>query len=220
MKDNNPTPLFSISPDKKLNNSADFLAALGKKLPDRLLAGYFPGLEVKVMRRMLHNAVEELAEKEKKSSSTTSTAYTARPQKAKTQAGSFSLYTDGASRGNPGKAGAGVVILNEQGEELAARSFYLGQCSNNVAEYKALISGLREATKLGCRQLDIFLDSQLIVRQILGQYKVKNAGLKPLYGEVRQLLTNFTKFTISHVPRNENKRADELANRGIDERHE
>lgn len=220
MKDNNQTPLFSISPGKKLNNSADFLAALEKKLPDRLLVGYFPGLELKAMRRMLHSAVAELDQRQKgkKSSSTTPTAYAASPKKAKTHTGSFSLYTDGASRGNPGEAGAGVVILNEHGEELAAYGFYLGQCSNNVAEYKALIAGLREAAKLGCRQLNIFLDSQLIVRQILGQYKVKNAGLKPLYGEVRQLLTSFTEYTISHVPRNENKRADELANRGIDEK--
>ena len=139
-------------------------------------------------------------------------------EKTKNLTGTFALYTDGASRGNPGEAGAGVVILDNNGEELVARSFYLGKCSNNVAEYKALIFGLRQALELGCRRLDIFLDSQLIVRQIQGKYKVKNAGLKPLFAEVRQLLTKLTSFTISHVPRSDNKRADELANRGIDDK--
>ncbi len=138
--------------------------------------------------------------------------------KQKELSGTFSLFTDGASRGNPGQAGAGAVILDDQGMELTARSFYLGTCTNNIAEYKALIFGLQTALELGCRRLDIFLDSQLIVRQITGQYKVKNAGLKPLFAEVRQLLAKLTSFTINHVPRNENKRADELANRGIDER--
>ena len=132
--------------------------------------------------------------------------------------GVFSLYTDGASRGNPGQAGAGAVILDDNGMELVARSYYLGTCSNNVAEYRALIFGLQTALELGCRRLDIFLDSQLIVRQVQGQYKVKNAGLKPLFAEVKQLLAKLAAFTINHVPRNENKRADELANRGIDER--
>jgi ribonuclease HI len=139
--------------------------------------------------------------------------------KQKELTGVFALYTDGASRGNPGEAGAGAVILDGQGEELAARSFYLGKCSNNVAEYKALIFGLQAALELGCRQLEIFLDSQLIVRQVQGQYKVKNAGLKPLFAQVKQLLAKLNSFTISHVPRNENKRADELANRGIDDKN-
>ena len=139
--------------------------------------------------------------------------------KQKELTGVFALYTDGASRGNPGEAGAGAVILDDQGEELAARSFYLGKCSNNVAEYKALIFGLQAALELGCRQLEIFLDSQLIVRQVQGQYKVKNAGLKPLFAQVKQLLAKLNSFTISHVPRNENKRADELANRGIDDKN-
>ncbi|MCI5222106.1 MAG: reverse transcriptase-like protein [Candidatus Electrothrix sp. AR4] len=131
---------------------------------------------------------------------------------------SCTLFTDGASRGNPGEAGAGSILLDADGEELAARSLYLGQCTNNVAEYRALILGLQSALELKCGRLEIFLDSQLIVRQIQGQYKVKNATLKPLFEEVKELLARVDNWSIAHVPRKENKRADELANRGIDER--
>jgi ribonuclease HI/probable phosphoglycerate mutase len=100
---------------------------------------------------------------------------------------------------------------------LLACSKYLGTCTNNVAEYKALILGLDEALQLGCRELAIALDSQLIVRQIQGQYKVKNETLLPLFQEVRKRLARLEKWTIRHVPRAENSRADQLANRGIDE---
>ncbi len=87
------------------------------------------------------------------------------------------LFTDGASRGNPGEAGAGAVVCDPAGGELAARSAYLGQCTNNVAEYRALLLGLDEARRLGCRELDISLDSELIVRQLQGRYKVKHEAL-------------------------------------------
>lgn len=130
----------------------------------------------------------------------------------------YALYTDGASRGNPGRAGAGAVILDEKGQEIAAGAEYLGICTNNVAEYKALISGLRLAMETGCTALNIFLDSELIVRQLTGRYKVKNATLKPLFNQVQQLLQRLTTFSITHIPRAKNSRADELANQGIDKR--
>ena len=132
---------------------------------------------------------------------------------------SCKLFTDGASRGNPGEAGAGSVLFDDDNQEIAARSQYLGQCTNNVAEYKALILGLNSAIELGCGQLAIFLDSQLIVRQIQGRYKVKNATLKPLFNEVKALLANIDNWNVDHVPREQNKRADELANRGIDDKN-
>ena len=128
----------------------------------------------------------------------------------------LSLYTDGASRGNPGEAGAGAVILDEKGGEVQALSQYLGQCTNNVAEYQALILGLSQAVKLKGKTISIFLDSQLIVRQVQGLYKVKNKALQPLFSQVKELLKKFEKFEISHIPRSENKRADQLANQGID----
>ena len=129
------------------------------------------------------------------------------------------LFTDGASRGNPGQAGAGAALLDERGEELAAQAVYLGACTNNVAEYKALLVGLEEAQRKGCAHLAIFLDSELIVRQVQGRYKVKNEALLPLFLQVRDRLDRFETWSITHVPRAQNARADQLANQGIDQRH-
>ena len=129
------------------------------------------------------------------------------------------LFTDGASRGNPGQAGAGAVLLSDQGEELATCSTYLGTCTNNVAEYKALILGLDKALIEGCTDVAIFLDSELIVRQIKGIYKVKNEALLPLFRQVRERLARMQRWSINHVPRAQNARADQLANQGIDRRN-
>ena len=128
------------------------------------------------------------------------------------------LFTDGASRGNPGQAGAGAVLLAENGEELTTRSVYLGTCTNNVAEYQALLIGLEEALRQGCSDIAVALDSELIVRQIQGRYKVKNEGLLPLFQQVRERLARFDKWSIIHVPRAQNARADQLANQGIDQK--
>jgi len=126
------------------------------------------------------------------------------------------LFSDGASRGNPGPAGAGWVILDDQGRELAAKGMFLGHCTNNVAEYRALLAGLREASSLGCRRLEVRLDSELIVRQLQGRYQVKHPKLKPLFAEAKVLLANFATWNAEHVPREQNRRADALANQGID----
>ena len=134
-------------------------------------------------------------------------------------AGRCRLFTDGASRGNPGQAGAGAVLLDERGKELAARSVYLGVCTNNVAEYKALLVGLEEALLRGCAQVAIFLDSELIVRQVQGRYKVRNETLLPLFHQVRDRLARFETWSIAHVPRAQNARADQLANQGIDRKN-
>jgi ribonuclease HI/probable phosphoglycerate mutase len=128
------------------------------------------------------------------------------------------LFTDGASRGNPGQAGAGALLLDAEGRELAARSLYLGECTNNVAEYRALLLGLETALEQGCARLDIRLDSELIVRQLQGRYQVKNHALKPLFQEVSNLLARLESWTVAHVPREQNKRADQLANQGVDSR--
>ena len=126
------------------------------------------------------------------------------------------LYTDGASRGNPGEGGAGVFISDNMGNEVFSKGFYLGHCTNNEAEYKTLIIGLAEASGSGCDNIVIFLDSQLIVRQINGEYQVKNKNLIPLFGQVMDLLSFFRKYRVEHIPRSENTRADQLANEGID----
>ncbi len=126
------------------------------------------------------------------------------------------VYSDGAARGNPGPAGAGGIIKDMSGEVLAEISEYLGETTNNVAEYKALILTLEKALQYGKDEVEIYLDSELLVRQLTGAYKVKNEGLKPLFERVRQLLTAFNKASIEHVYRSENARADKLANGAID----
>ena len=131
--------------------------------------------------------------------------------------GEFTLYTDGASRGNPGDAGAGVVLLDGSGAVVATAKKYLGVCTNNEAEYRALILGLEEALKRKMRHLKIFLDSELIVRQIEGIYRVKNKNLQGLMKEVRRLLSFLDSYSVAHVERHFNAAADRLANQAIDE---
>jgi len=123
----------------------------------------------------------------------------------------WTLYTDGASRGNPGPAGAGAVLCDEAGTVLAEISRPLGRRTNNEAEYQGLIFGLEEALRLGARRLIIYMDSELVVRQILGVYKVRNAKLRPLYERARALLQELEVYDILHVWRSLNIRADALA---------
>jgi ribonuclease HI len=127
-------------------------------------------------------------------------------------------YTDGASRGNPGDAGAGVLICDAEGNVLDEVSVYLGRTTNNVAEYRALILGLDRARRLGARSVRVVSDSELMVRQMNGLYRVRNPGIAPLYERARALAGAFETFRIEHVLRGRNARADELANRGIDRR--
>ena len=125
------------------------------------------------------------------------------------------LFTDGASKGNPGPAGAGWVLTAESGSVIEKTSKYLGEATNNEAEYQALILGLRNALALGVRQLRIYMDSELVVRQLNGLYKVKNPRLAVLFEEVRDLLSKFPKYVIIHIPREENREADRMANEAI-----
>ncbi|MBT9259236.1 MAG: ribonuclease HI family protein [Clostridiales bacterium] len=128
------------------------------------------------------------------------------------------IQTDGAARGNPGPAGIGMVFLEEDGTLVAERKKFIGHATNNVAEYRALIEALKYAREMGATQVTVQADSELMVRQMTGQYKVRDAGLRPLYEEARRLAAGFASFAIRHVPREENRRADELANMAIDEK--
>lgn len=125
------------------------------------------------------------------------------------------IFTDGGARGNPGPAGIGVVIkdgvkiLKEYGE-------YIGETTNNQAEYRALISALESAKKLGGTEIQLFMDSELIVKQLKGEYRVRDAKLAPLYLKVYNLRAGFKKFFVSHIPREKNKEADNLVNRALD----
>jgi ribonuclease HI/ADP-ribose pyrophosphatase YjhB (NUDIX family) len=126
------------------------------------------------------------------------------------------LYTDGGSRGNPGDAGIGYVIYDNADMEVAAHGEYIGVETNNVAEYRALIEGLDAALKLGINSLEVYLDSELIVKQLHGEYKVKNEGLKPLFMQVQEVAQSFTQISFTHVKRHLNKRADALVNEALD----
>jgi ribonuclease HI len=126
------------------------------------------------------------------------------------------VHTDGASRGNPGLAGIGVVVLGEGGEVLAEVARALGITTNNRAEYEALLEGLRQALALGADEVTVRSDSELLVRQVLGRYAVRSAELKPYVDEARRLLARFRRIRVEHVPRAANAHADALANRAID----
>ncbi len=128
------------------------------------------------------------------------------------------LYTDGAARGNPGPAGAGWVICDSSGQLVRNGNAYVGERTNNEAEYEALILGLQAVLDLGSKQVIIRADSELLVRQLNGQYQVKNARLAQLYDAARTLILRFRKFEIQHIRREQNGAADAQANLAIDER--
>lgn len=127
------------------------------------------------------------------------------------------LRSDGGARGNPGPAGAGFVV-EVDGQIVCSGGRYLGVCTNNVAEYEALIWGLENVRALGHHEVSVFADSELLVKQINGQYRVKNEGLKPLFLKALSLLRGFSSFDVSHVRREANKAADEMANAAMDAR--
>lgn len=126
------------------------------------------------------------------------------------------IYTDGASRGNPGPASIGVSFTTVKGEEISTLSEVIGDQTNNFAEYTALVRGLEEAKANKAEKIWIKTDSQLMVRQVLGEYKVKSDSIKDLYKQVIELLKSFEKVRVEHIPREQNKRADELANQALD----
>lgn len=127
------------------------------------------------------------------------------------------LFVDGASIGNPGPAGAGVLIKDESGVELAALSENLGAATSNVAEYKALILGLKEAERMGFASVRIFTDSELVANQVRGDWRIKDEKLKPLAKEAIEILDKFDYHEITSIDRTKNRRADKLAKRAADE---
>jgi ribonuclease HI len=127
------------------------------------------------------------------------------------------LMVDGAARGNPGEAGCGAVIADENGVVVKELSRYLGRTTNNVAEYEGLLMGLEALLKLGQKHIVVQSDSQLLVRQLNGEYRVRDEKLKVLFAQATRLLRQFGSYRIVHVRREMNKLADRLANRGIDQ---
>ncbi len=125
-------------------------------------------------------------------------------------------YADGASRGNPGLASYGVVVYDQQGNELHRGAQALGRATNNQAEYRGAIAALEAALGLGASEVELRMDSELVVRQLSGRYKVRNPGLIPLHKRILALRERFDRVALVHVPREQNRVADKLANEALD----
>jgi len=138
------------------------------------------------------------------------------PSNIKKEADLIVVNVDGASRGNPGESGVGVAIFDKNLNLINEACDYLGVATNNVAEYKALLLGIKLSTKYNAKRILFKADSELMVKQIKGEYRVKNAQLKLLFAEAQSLLKKLPNWKIMHVPREENKEADLLANKGVD----
>ena len=123
---------------------------------------------------------------------------------------------DGGARGNPGPAAIGAVVSDAEGGELLAESEYIGETTNNIAEYRGLLLGLERARALGATEVDLVNDSELVAKQINGQYKVKHADMKPLHAAAKQALGQFAKWQVRSVPRARNAAADALVNQALD----
>ena len=140
---------------------------------------------------------------------------TRRPGPTAPALGKVLVHVDGGSRGNPGPAAAGIVVSLPDGTVLHEAGLYLGRATNNVAEYRGLLAGLQAAVTLGATEVEVLSDSELLVRQMNGEYRVKNVGLLPLHEQASRLAGKFTACTFRHIRRERNVRADRLVNRAL-----
>jgi len=186
---------------------AQLLLAIAEHETLEKTCAVFPGLTREAAQKLLRGAAGQLQQEKL-------------PLREKSAAGprrTVRVYSDGAARGNPGPAGAGAVLTDAAGNVIARLGRYLGKQTNNVAEYEGLLLGLKHARELGYREVEVRADSQLLIRQLKGEYAVRHAGLKPLHAEALRLLRSFDRYDLQHVPREENALADEMSNRAIDE---
>lgn len=206
--------------EKKLIARA--LEALARELDFQAAARSLPELDREDWRRLLNEAAAVFTAGTRRAKASPAgpgkdkAAAKAAPKAAPSPEKAL-LYTDGACRGNPGPSAAGAVLIDRE-VEMGYISRYLGRMTNNQAEYHALILGLEMAMEQGYNKLSLRLDSQLIVRQVQGRYKVKNAAIKPLFAQVQALLNRLESYDILHVERALNQRADALANLALDNR--
>lgn len=126
------------------------------------------------------------------------------------------IFTDGGARGNPGPAGIGAVLKNEAGETVAKISKYIGETTNNQAEYRAVLEAIKKARELQASELEFYLDSELVVRQLNREYKVKNKDLAPFFVRIYNAVMDFKKVTFKHIRREMNEEADGLVNEALD----
>ncbi len=191
---------------KKITDDAQLLQFIAREEPLAATLEAFPRVSRERLKKLLARAAEMLGD--------TAPA-------AVEENGAFErlrVYSDGAARGNPGISGAGAVLVKPSGQVVDRLGKFLGVQTNNYAEYMGLLIGLRRARDLGVREIEVFADSELMIRQLGGRYQVKSATLRPLYEEAVKLLNDFSRVKLVHVPREMNKAADEMSNRAIDER--
>lgn len=169
-----------------------------------------------------HDEGGKITEKDRKLAREIDNIYTHRdepsnpPEKQKSGPKKIRLYADGGSRGNPGPSASGYVLIDEGGSVLKKSGVYLGITTNNQAEYQSLKYGLEEAQKLGVSEIEVFMDSLLVVNQLKGKYKIKNRDLWPIHEAIKDLAGHFKKVTYTHVPREHNKLADAEVNDTLD----
>jgi ribonuclease HI len=195
-------------------SEAELLRHIAREEPLTATVRAFRGLTRERLGQLLEEAAERLAPSSKEAEP----AAPAAPEEPRAAVPRLRLYSDGAARGNPGPSGAGAVLIEPGGQVVARLGKYLGHQTNNYAEYMGLILGLKHAKTLGAKEIEIFADSELLIRQLGGRYQVKSATLRPLYEEAVKLLNDFSRVKLVHVPREMNAAADEMSNRAIDER--
>ncbi len=191
-------------PKKKITTDAELLAFIAREEPLSATIEAFPNVTRDRLKKLLARAADAIGDALQLEEN-----------------GAFErlrVYSDGAARGNPGLSGAGAVLVEPSGQVVDRLGKFLGVQTNNYAEYMGLLIGLRRARDLGVREIEVFADSELMIRQLGGRYQVKSASLRPLYLEAVKLLNDFSRVKLVHVPREMNKAADEMSNRAIDER--
>ena len=191
---------------KKSASDTELLQFIAREEPLAATLEAFPNVTRERLKKLLARAAEAMGE---------ATGATVDVQAAFER---MRVYSDGAARGNPGISGAGAVLVMPSGQVVDRLGKFLGVHTNNYAEYMGLLIGLRRAKSLGVREIEVFADSELMIRQLGGRYQVKSVTLRPLYEEAVKLLNDFSRVKLVHVPREMNRAADEMSNRAIDER--
>ncbi len=213
-------PLFGEGKENTPPADESVLRHLAQTLSVTKTLKRLPSLTPKHLQEILLHSAER-AQEEGKPSAAALPGEEQKPSPSPTPSKEFHeffIHTDGASRGNPGEAGAGAVISDSRGRTVKELKIYLGMASNNAAEYQAAILALERAFELGAKIVSLSLDSELVVRQLRGEYRVREPHLKILHQKAREILNRFSRYSILYVPREENRRADQLANEAIDQK--
>ena len=190
------------------HKDADILRHIAREEPLGATLRAFPGLTRERLSKLLERVADAMEQLGRQGAAPEATVALHR----------LRVYSDGAARGNPGPAGAGAVLVEPSGQVVDRLGKFLGVQTNNYAEYMGLLLGLKRARELGVKEVEVFADSELMIRQLGGRYQVKSPSLRPLYEEALRLLNDFSRVKLVHVPRDMNTAADEMSNRAIDER--